>query len=92
MCRIRQVRDVIMERQAEDTERDIARQRLDYQVREVELQTLCAFVAHAVDSPKTAKALLRQVGRIRLLSEEPPEEERLPSFENVVHLFNGARD
>lgn len=75
MARLRQVREVIWERQAEDWRRDLT-------VREVELRTLASFIAGAAGN----RAGVREAAAIRLLPDEPRPVKPIP-YESAVRWF-----
>jgi hypothetical protein len=84
IARLRQIRDVILERQGED-------RRADLTVREVELRTTTQFIAAAAGS----KQLVSQADKVRLLP--PPTDattgrvlrpnDRIGSYERMVGQF-----
>ena len=65
MSRMRQIREVIWERQAEDRRRDLS-------VREVELRTLASFIAGSAGNKKG----VNEAAKIRLL---PPDDDPVVS-------------
>ena len=74
LARFRQVRDVIWERRREDLHREL-------EVREMELRTICSFVAGSAGNKDGVKA----AARIKLFKRKP----KLPSTESVMRLFGG---
>jgi hypothetical protein len=77
MERIRQCRDVILERKVEDHKRDL-------RVKELEVQRMTAYIAGAAGW----KDGVKNAGRFELY-ERTPEDRPLPSYERLTKLFGG---
>lgn len=80
MARMRQVREVIWERQAEDRRNDLT-------VREIELRTLAGYIAGAAGDKQGVK----NAAKIRLVPPDPaaPRQIRPIPFERAQRLFGG---
>lgn len=79
MARMRQIREVIWERQAEESRRDLS-------VREVELRIMASYMAQSEDALASAR-------EIRLLppDDATPTEKPMIGFEQAKAMFSGGR-